>query len=135
MRALLFAAALALMAAPALAQTTPAAAPLPDGAVAVIADQNGATIDAGVGGTVAIQLQRSGSIGTSWVVASKPDFLGDATQQSGPTVTSTRPIMGAPSWQVFVFPVSEAGSGDVTLEKHDRTGATIESFAVTITAQ
>lgn len=135
MRAWLFAAALTFMAAPALAQTSPARAPAPDGAVTVSADQSGGSVDASVGGQVAIQLQRTPSVGTNWVVATKPVFLGDATQLTGPTVTSTRPIMGAPTWQVFVFPVSEAGAGEVTLEKHDRTGATVETFSVTVTAQ
>jgi hypothetical protein len=134
MRALVLSAGLVFFTAPALAQTAPAPAPLPDGAVAVSADQNGQSIEAAVGAQVAIQLQRSGSIGTNWTVAAKPDFLGDASQLSGPAVTSARPVLGAPSWQVFVFPVAEAGAGEVKLEKHDRSGAAIDSFTVTINA-
>lgn len=136
MRSWIMAAALALAALPALASAQDAApAPLPDGAVAVSADQSGGTVDASVGAAVAIQLQRTPSVGTNWTVASKPDFLGDPEQLSGPTRVSTRPILGAPAWQVFVFPVSAAGSGEVTLEKKDRTGAVVETFTVTVNAQ
>ncbi len=134
MRSWIIAAALALAATPALAQDA-APAPLPDGAVAVAADQSGGSVDASVGAAIAIQLQRTPSVGTNWSVASKPDFLGDPEQLSGPTRVSTRPILGAPIWQVFVFPVSAAGSGEVTLEKKDRTGAVVETFAVTVNAQ
>jgi hypothetical protein len=134
MRSWIIAAALALTATPALAQDA-APAPLPDGAIAVTADQSGASIDASVGAAVAIQLQRNASVGTNWTVASKPDFLGDPGTLTGPTRVSTRPILGAPSWQVFVFPVSDAGSGEVTLEKKDRTGAVVETFTVTVNAQ
>ena len=133
MRSWIIAAALVLAAAPALAQTA-APAPLPEGAVAVAADQNGGSIDVAVGAAVAIQLQRNASVGTSWSVAAKPDFLGDPQTLTGPTRISDRPIMGAPSWQVFVFPISTAGAGDVTLEKKDRTGAVVETFTVTINA-
>ena len=133
MRSWIIAAAFVLAAAPALAQTaTPA--PLPEGAVAVSADQSGGSVDAAVGAAVAIQLQRNASVGTSWNVASKPDFLGDPQVLTGPTRISDRPIMGAPSWQVFVFPVNDAGSGELTLEKKDRAGAAVETFTVTINA-
>ncbi len=134
MRAWFIAAALALAATPALAQTA-APAPLPDGAVAVSADQSGGSVDASVGGGVAIQLQRNASVGTNWVVSSKPDFLGAPETLTGPTRISDRPIMGAPTWQVFVFPVSEAGTGDVTLEQRSRTGDVVATFTLTITAQ
>jgi hypothetical protein len=133
MRALIFAAALALMTAPALAQTT-APAPAPDGAIAVSVDQNGQSIEAAAGAQIAIQLQRNGSAGANWSVTSRPEFLGSPSELSGPTVTSSRPVLGAPSWQVFVFPVNDSGTGEVTLEKRDRTGATIETFTVTINA-
>jgi len=135
MRSWIIATALALAAAPALASAqTAAPAPLPDGAVAVAADQSGVRVDASVGGAVAIQLQRNASVGTNWTVASKPDFLGDPETLTGPTRISDRPIMGAPSWQVFVFPVSAAGAGDVTLQKKDRTGAVVETFTITVNA-
>ncbi len=134
MRAWFIAAALAFAATPALAQTA-APAPLPDGAVAVSADQSGGSVEASVGGGVAIQLQRNPSAGANWVVTSKPDFLGDPETLTGPTRISDRPIMGAPTWQVFVFPVSEAGTGDVTLEQRSRTGDALATFTITITAQ
>ena len=148
MRSWILAAALALAATPLLASaqdTAPAGtmqmsfeaapAPLPDGATAVAADQSGQSVDVSVGGAIAIQLRRTPSVGTNWSVASKPDFLADPEQLSGPTVRSTRPVLGAPTWQVFVFSVSAAGSGDVTLEKRDRTGAVVETFTVTVNAQ
>jgi len=134
MRSWIIAAAFALAVTPALAQDA-APAPAPEGAVTVAADQSGSSVDASVGAAVAIQLQRTPSVGANWTVASKPDFLGDPEQLTGPTRVSTRPILGAPTWQVFVFPVSAAGSGDVTLEKKDRTGAVVETFTVTVNAQ
>jgi len=133
MRSLIMAAAIAFAATPALAQNA-VPAPLPDGAVAVAADQNGQSVDATVGGGVAIQLTHNASAGTNWVVTSKPDFLGDPEMLTGPTRISSRPILGAPSWQVYVFPVTTAGSGALTLEKRDRGGAASETFTVTITA-
>ena len=133
MRSWIIAAALALTATSALAQTQ-APAPLPDGATAVSADQSGGSVDANVGGAIAVQLQRTASVGTNWSVASKPDFLGDPEQLTGPTVVSSRPVLGAPSWQVFVFSVGAAGSGELTLEKKDRTGAVVETFSITVNA-
>lgn len=135
MRSWIIAAAFALAATPALASPTPAPAPLPEGAVAVEASQNGQTIDASVGAAVAVQLTRNSSAGTSWSVTAKPDFLADPETLTGPTMISDRPFVGAPSWQVFVFPVSEAGSGDVTLEQRSRAGAVLSTFTVTINAQ
>jgi hypothetical protein len=120
------------MAAPALAQSTPA--PAADGSIMVAGDQNGQSLDVRVGADVSLQLQRNVSGGTRWVVTSKPDFLGDPRQaEMAPALG--RPVLGAPSWQLFIFPVSETGSGALTLEKHDRAGATLETFTVTITAQ
>lgn len=133
MRALFVAAALALFSAPALAQTTPVAAPLPDRAVAVTAEDNGRTVDVDIGTPfVAVQLQRNPSAGTSWSVAAQPNIVNDPEQLSGPTVTSSRPIMGAPVWQVFAFPMTTVGQGEITLEKKDRAGAVIETFSVNI---
>jgi hypothetical protein len=136
MRALVFAAALALVSGSALAQTTPIPAPLPDGAVAISADQSGQTIAVNVGGRVAIDLQRNPSAGTNWVVTSKPDFVGEPTALTAQAVSSSssHPILGAPMWQVFVFAVNDGGSGDIVIEKHDRAGATIETFTVTVNA-
>ena len=134
MRALILAVAFALASGSALAQTTPAPAPLPDGAVAVAANQNGLNVDASVGAHIAVQLQRNPSVGSNWVVTSKPDFLGDPSVLTAPTVSSSRPVLGAPMWQVFVFAVNDGGSGDITIEKHDRAGATIETFTITVNA-
>ena len=136
MRSWIVALALSLVAAPAFAQATPAPAPLPEGAVAVAADQSGQTIEAAVGGSIAIQLRSQPSIGSNWFLASKPDFLAEPTQVSAPTVVSTgAPFVGGQRWQVFVFGVSEAGSGEVTLERRDRTRAVLESFTVNVVAQ
>ena len=136
MRSWIVAIALSLGATPALAQTTPAPAPLPEGAIAIAADQSGQTIEAAVGGSIAIQLRSQPSIGSNWFLASKPDFLADPTQVSAPTVVSTgAPIVGGQRWQVLVFRVTEAGSGEVILERRDRTRAVLETFTVSIVAQ
>jgi hypothetical protein len=136
MRSWIVAIALSLAAAPALAQTSPAPAPLPEGAIAVAADQSGQTIEAAIGGSIAIQLRSQPSIGSTWFLAAKPDFLADPTQVSAPTVVSTgAPLVGGQRWQVFVFGVSAAGAGEVTLERRDRTRAVLETFTVTIVAQ
>lgn len=135
MRAWIIAAALAFAPSVSFASPIASPAPLPEGAIAVEASQNGQTIEANAGGGVAIQLTRNSSAGTSWRVAAKPDFLADPEMLTGPTMISDRPILGAPSWQVFVFPVSEAGSGEIALEKTDRGGAVLETFTVTINAQ
>lgn len=140
MRALILAAALALAAAPAAAQQLPA--PTPDDiAVRVSADQSGQSVTASVGDGVAIELQSSPGAGASWRVASKPDFLSDPEQISGQTFAQQAgapPRVGAPRWQVFVFGVTGAGAGDVVLEKRgpaNRTGAPLETFTITITAE
>lgn len=135
MRSWIIAAALALVAAPALAQTTPAPAPAPDGAVTVAADDNGQTISPAVGAQVAVQLQSTPSVGSNWFVTGKPDFVSDPQTLTGPTVNSARPVLGAPRWQVFVFTIDAAGSGDITLEKRGRDGAVLETFTLTIQAQ
>jgi hypothetical protein len=136
MRALILAGVLAAMAAPALAQQMPA--PSPEGAIRVAADQSGQTVEAAAGSVIAIELQASGSTGTSWSVASKPVFIADPEVLSGPTVTpqAGRPMMGAPRWQVFVFPVSEAGAGEIVLVKRgpSRTAAPLETFTITVSA-
>lgn len=137
MRALILAGVLAAMAAPALAQQMPA--PSPEGAIRVAADQSGQTVEAAAGNVVAIELQASGSTGTSWSVASKPDFIADPEMLSGPTVTPQAgqpPMMGAPRWQVFVFPVSGAGVGDIVLVKRgpNRNAPPLETFTITVSA-
>src|SRR5262245_53681550 len=86
-----------------------APAPLPEGAIAVTAEQNGQTVEANVGGGVAIQLSRNASAGSNWVVTAKPDFLADPEMLTGPATISARPLLGAPSWQVYVFPVTGPG--------------------------
>jgi hypothetical protein len=135
MRSWIVAIALSLVVAPALAQTSPAPAPLPEGAIAIAADQSGQTIEAAVGGSIAIQLRSQPSIGSNWFLASKPDFLADPTQFSAPTVVSMgAPLVGGQRRQVFVFGVSKAGSGEVILERRDRSRAVLEAFTVTIVA-
>ena len=138
MRVWILAAVLSMIAASAIAQPMPAPTP-EDVAVRVTADQNGQNVEAAVGDSVAIELQNSPSTGSSWRVASKPAFLADPEQLSGPTsqpAASGRPMMGAPRWQVFVFPVAEAGEGVLTLEKVGPGAAgVLESFSLTVTAQ
>ena len=138
MRQFILAAALLFAAAPAFAADTPAPTPA-DVATHVTAAQNGQTIETPPDGAVAIELQSSPSTGSSWRLVSKPDFLADPEQVSGPTYTPApgeRPRMGAPRWQVFVFPVSAGGTGDLVLEKVGPGSAgVVDTFHVTITAQ
>lgn len=123
------------MAAPALAQS-PAPAPSPEGAVRVASDQDGQRIDVQASDTLAIELQSSPSAGTSWAVISQPEFVAEPTQQTGPTVAgATRPVLGAPRWQVFVFTFTGPGTGDIVLKKKARDGAELETFTITVTAQ
>lgn len=135
MRSWIFAIAIAFVAAPALAQS-PAPAPSPEGAVRVASDQGGQTIEVQASDTLAIELQSSPSAGTSWAVVSQPDFVSEPSQQTGPTIAgSTRPIVGAPRWQVFVFTFTGTGTGDIVLKKKARDGAELETFTITVTAQ
>ncbi|WP_395645167.1 protease inhibitor I42 family protein [Terricaulis sp.] len=135
MRSWIFALAMAFVGAPALAQT-PAPAPSPEGAVRVASDQDGQRIEVQASDTLAIELQSTPSTGTSWAVIAQPDFVAEPTQQRGPTVTGTpRPILGAPSWQVFVFTFTGAGTGDIVLKKKARDGAELETFTITVTTQ
>jgi hypothetical protein len=135
MRAWLVAATLALMAAPALAQSPPAPSPpeASDASPIVSENQNGQTFAVSVGADVTVQLQRNASAGTRWVVSAKPTFLGDP-RQAEMALATPQPVVGAPSWQMFIFPVSTAGAGELAFEKQDRTGATLESFTITINA-
>src|SRR5262245_15964688 len=85
-------------------------APAPEGALVVAANRNGQSVDATVGAALAVQLRRTPSVGSNWVVTTKPDFLDAPEQLSGPTISPSRPpVLGAPVWQVFVFPVTAAG--------------------------
>ncbi|GAM96541.1 hypothetical protein U91I_00160 [alpha proteobacterium U9-1i] len=120
----------------AMAQTTPLAAPSPEGAIRVAASQDGEMVHAPVGSAIALELQATASTGTSWSVAQKPDNLGEPTQLSGPTSQNAggRPLLGAPRWQVFVFDVSAAGGGPLVLEKKGRDGAVVETFTINVMA-
>lgn len=131
MRAWLLAATLTLLATPAMAQSSPA--PASDASPIVSENQNGQTFAVHVGADVTVQLQRNASAGTRWVVSAKPAFLGDP-RQAEMALATPRPVVGAPSWQMFIFPVSAAGAGELAFEKQDRTGATLESFTITINA-
>jgi predicted secreted protein len=135
MRAWLLAATLTLLATPAMAQSSPAPSPAPasDASPIVLENQNGQTFAVHVGADVTVQLQRNASAGTRWVVSAKPAFLGDP-RQAEMALATPRPVVGAPSWQMFIFPVSAAGAGELAFEKQDRTGATLESFTITINA-
>lgn len=136
MRALFLALALLSAAPAAWAQLTPVAAPSPEGALQVAASQDGETVHANIGATLAIELQSTPSVGSSWSVAQKPDCLAEPTQATGPVSRSAngRPLMGAPRWQVFVFQVTEAGGGSLVLEKMGRDGAVIETFTINLMA-
>lgn len=134
MRSWIFAVAVALAAAPALAQDM-VAAPSPEGAVRIGSDQNGARVEVQAGDTLAIELQSSPSAGNSWAVMAQPDFVAPATQVTGPTVQSARPIVGAPRWQVFVFTFTGPGAGDIVLKKKARDGVELETFTLTVSAQ
>jgi len=133
MRHWIIAAALALAAAPALAETTQAPAPYPANALQVSAADNGGGHEIAAGGQVAIALPSTPSVGSIWSVAAKPDFLSAVDELSGPT--SARPLLGAPRWQVFVFTADSAGSGEIRLEKKGRDGTVLETFSFTIVAQ
>ena len=140
MRAWIIAAALALSATPAWAQLELAPPTPEDVAVRVSADQNGQSVEAAQGDMIAIELQSSPSAGASWRVASKPDFLADPETLSGPTsaqASGGAPRVGAPRWQVLIFPVAAAGSGELVLEKRGpgRRGQVLETFRVNIVAQ
>ena len=140
MRRLMIAAALLFAATPALAQQAQTPPPTPaDVQTHVTAEQNGQTIESPPDGAIAVELQSSPSTGSSWRVASKPEFLGDPHQLSGPTYTPAageRPRLGSPRWPVFVFPVSGGGPGDLVLEKVGPGSAgVVDTFRVTVTAQ
>lgn len=138
MRAWIVAVALLALAAPALAQDLPAPTP-EDIGVRVTAAQDGTSVEVSVGEALAVELQSAPSTGSSWRVASRPDFLGEAEQLSGPVTAQApgaRPLLGAPRWQVFVFPVSAAGEGEVVIEKRGPgvNGAVLQTLHFTITA-
>jgi hypothetical protein len=137
MRFWIIAAAFAVLATPSLAQDLPP--PTPEGVLVRIgADQSGQSIEAAQGEGIAVELQSSPSAGASWRVAAKPDFLADPEQISGPmtaTAPGARPRLGAPRWQVFVFPVASAGTGDLVLQKSGPGGAVLETLTITIVAQ
>ncbi len=131
MRRLIIAAALLFAATPALAQEA-------DTTTQVSAAQNGASVQASVGGKVAIALSVNPSTGAHWDVTEKPDFLGNADIHVAPAplAPGQRPRLGAPQMATIAFDVTAAGSGDVVLEKHGPTGgAALETFRVTVTGQ
>lgn len=140
MRALILAGSLALFtAAPATAEQMPP--PTPESvAVRVSADQSGTSVGAAVGDQIAVELQSSASAG-SWALSEQPSFLSEPTTATGPTRTSAtgRPLLGAPRWQVWVFTVTEPGTGEVLLTKlgpvSSSTSTPAETFRVSVVAQ
>ena len=129
----------------ALLAAIPAAAenlapPTPDGvSVHVAADQNGGAVSVTEGEAIAVELQSSPSTGSSWRVAGKPDGLGEAEQVTGPVIAAVPgapPRMGAPRWQVFVFPAVASGEGVLTIEKRGPgAGAVLETFTLNVTIE
>ena len=141
MRAVLLALAFSALAAiPAFAQEAEVAAPAPaDAGVHVTSAQAGETVNATAGDNIVVELIGSPSSGMTWVVPEQPAFLGAPQTFTGPTtVAQQRPgFVGGPRWQVYVFPVSESGTGALRLEMRnarDRNAAPSETFEVNIDA-
>jgi len=136
MRSLIFAALLALVAAPALAEALPP--PVPEDVAVQITGPSGTTVEVQQGENISVSLQSSPSTGGRWAVTEKPDFLDDAGVQTGPVnppAANGRPMLGAPVWNVFLFTANAAGSGPLTLELRGPGGQVWETFTVTINAQ
>jgi hypothetical protein len=131
----LFAVVLIFTAAPALAQTQ-LPPPTPDGVSEHLTiDQSGTTVNATQGASLAVELKTAGSGGFRWSFTSKPDFLSEPNLLAGPTIAQAPGgprMLGAPTWQVFVFQVTGAGSGDVVLEQRGPGGAVAATFRATI---
>jgi predicted secreted protein len=136
MRALMFAAALLLGAAPALAETLPP--PTPEDVAVRISGASGQTVEVQQGENIAVELQSNPSTGGRWTVTAKPDFLDAAGEEAGPVnapPANGRPTVGAPVWNVFLFTANATGSGPLMLELRGPGGQLWETFTVTINAQ
>ena len=134
--AVMLAAVLMLVGAPALAETAPP--PTPEDVAVRISGLSGQVVEVERGENIAVELQSSPSTGGRWTIAAKPDFLDDAGMQTGPVnapAANTRPVLGAPVWNVFLFTANAAGSAPLTLELRGPGGQVWQTFTVTINAQ
>lgn len=133
MRSWILAAAMALAATPALADSLPA--PAPDGVVAQLgAAQNGQAVSVSQGDSFAVELQSNPSTGGRWAVAARPGFVAAAAEREGPTEDASDDEVGVPIWQVFVFTAAGVGNAPLRLELHGPGGQLWDTFSVTVNA-
>ena len=141
MRAWIVSLSLVGFSAPAMAQAVDLPAPTPEGvSVRAGAAQNGQTLDAPVGGQIAIELQSNSGTGGTWVLSEQPAFLSEPTHLIAPARAGAggRPLVGAPRWEVFVFDVAGTGVGELLFTKLGpvRSGDSTptETFRVSVVA-
>ncbi len=116
-------------------------APTPeDVAVRITAEQNGQTIEVGVNERFAVELVGTPTAGYVWQPAQMPAFVTRAGEASGATIPeqSQPGYAGGQHWEVLMFSATEAGTGELLLEKRrpwETDEGPAETFRVTVVAR
>ncbi len=116
-------------------------APTPeDVAVRITAEQNGQTIEVGVNERFAVELVGTPTAGYVWQPAQMPAFVTRAGEASGATIPeqSQPGYAGGQHWEVLMFSATEAGTGELLLEKRrpwETEEGPAETFRVTVVAR
>lgn len=117
------------------------AAPTPgDIAIRITAEQNGQVVSVPVGQRFAIELVGTPTAGYVWAPTTLPGFITRVGESSGPTSQAQNQpgFTGGNHWEVTVFAATEAGAGEVRMEKRrpwESNEPAVETFVVTIVAR
>lgn len=117
------------------------AAPTPgDVAIRITAEQAGQVVRVPVGQRFAIELVGTPTAGYVWAPTTLPSFVTRVSESSGPTTEAQNQpgFAGGNHWEVTVFAATEAGAGEIRMEKRrpwESNEPAVETFVVTIIAR
>ncbi len=116
-------------------------APTPgDIAIRITAEQAGQVVRVPVGQRFAIELVGTPTAGYVWAPTTLPSFVTRVGESSGPTSEAQNQpgFAGGNHWEVTVFAATEAGAGEIRMEKRrpwESNEPPVETFVVTIVAR
>lgn len=124
---------------PVASQQVPAPTP-DDVAVRISAEQNGQTVEVGVGQRFAIELVGVPTAGYVWTPAQAPAFITRAGEAGGNTTAAqSQPgFTGGNHWEVLMFSATAAGTGEIVVEQRrpwESDEPANNTFRVTIVAR
>jgi predicted secreted protein len=124
---------------PVASQQLPAPTPN-DVAVRITAEQNGQTVEVGVGQRFAIELVGVPTAGYVWTPAQVPAFVTRAGEASGNMLPeqSQPGYAGGNHWEVLMFSATGPGTGEIVVEQRrpwESSEPPTDTFRVTIVAR